>query len=378
MSNNIGDSNLTHGANASLPQELQRFVDEDAIIALIDLECHCWNQGIGEPRTNNRRICEAGLTILDSRDMIQVAQSNHGIGDRGFNIAEKFRSYEFGIIEAKHFPDHRCRSPKSKNPANWCSVGEAKDFKFGNVTWINRQDLGKTLRTTIDRSAGIQRDTADNIITANGSHRRVYFIFFDDKQDRKWLQQAGIRLENMYPNCGGIDIQQDSAGQIITAITGKQQCGAADLYSYLGIPTSYRHNGGNDTVYEMQAFIAEKSLTASQRQRLGLRLSVLPAIWADDFKWETGRIASVVDTVRQDNNMAGHSVPEFQAMATTHAVPATGTHEVSTTEPVMESTRQQTLKTSRAPGTPQVAIDAITDMIIRKCDEMKQGRQWRD
>ena len=84
------------------------------------------------------------------------------------------------------------------------------------------------------------------------------FLFFDPQNDQKWLHNLGIVLAVEFPNSSQIDIQEDRLAHAIRDYKagGKPKISAEDLFIHLRFAVTAQHNGGNDAVYELRAYIA--------------------------------------------------------------------------------------------------------------------------
>jgi hypothetical protein len=205
----------------------------DAMLVCIDLECHCFNQSWAEfqqgIRRRERRVCEIGVASFDPRK-VPFANS----GDRAVATWPHMKAKNFAIIENKH------TVPK-KHPG-WCKVGDANAFNFGETQWV--------------RLANIKRVVTNYIrgLVGRGSQREIKFLFFDCRNDIKWLDELDISLKTEFPNSCVVDIQDHPYS---TSLAGhRQQISASTLFRNLRFKTQNCHNGGNDAVWELRAYLA--------------------------------------------------------------------------------------------------------------------------
>ncbi|KAJ9615033.1 hypothetical protein H2200_001107 [Cladophialophora chaetospira] len=196
--------------------------------------------------------------------------------DRAINTWKHISSHLIAIKENKHlFP---------KGHADWCVIGHPRDFVFGEAMWIDTKDKAreavvKHIRTLL----GDPTDAASLSDTNYINQRKIVFLFYAAGQDRSWLKGLNIDLEREFANMEIVDSQLEfPAWHICRRINNGApgfQLSAEKLYSHLGFLTGEgMHNGGNDAVWELRAYLA--SLTLSQAQR--------------DHIWHVGHLAPLV------------------------------------------------------------------------------------
>jgi len=269
-----------------IPPVLQGYIEQDALLVCIDVEAHCYNLSCRESQregdTTDRRICEIGVCMLDTRDMVDTKD----LGDRAFNLAQHFDVHEFAIRNAEHDNTRwRCKG-------SWCPVGRAENFLFGDVTWIWKRDIEKELvkliRVKVGRSIEPNKDKQRRSNDTVSTYRPVIFLYFDCRNDVKWLREHNVDLPARFPNSEVIDVQRCDFTGVVAALLNRSRLGCRNLLTYLGLPSEKKHNGGNDSVFEMQAWLAGLSLTPRQLASLyaGQAIApVLPRFWAKDFDW---------------------------------------------------------------------------------------------
>jgi hypothetical protein len=106
-------------------------------------------------------------------------------------------------------------------------------------------------------------------------------MFYDSRNDLKWLKSLGIDFKEEFPASGLIDIQKDripmSVAEGLEEAIGKDfpRLGARRLYEALGFQIDNAHNGGNDAMYELRAFLAGKVLTSTQLDTIAYGVDTL-------------------------------------------------------------------------------------------------------
>ena len=211
-------------ADANLEQIRTNYFDrltvikEDPVIVCIDLEAHCRNQTHAEfqagVKTKQRRICELGFAVIDSRNL-----RDNEPNDRYQGVWGKITAFNLVPVGNEHRltkgQDH-CRVP-------WCGVGDAKQFRFGHPQYVPKTELKGSFIETI---RSFLQDGEGEV------ERPVLFVIFSMSQDVKWLREAGINLRTDFANSTLLDIQRSPVATI--AAEGKQQCSASDLCYYFG------------------------------------------------------------------------------------------------------------------------------------------------
>ncbi|KAK5946472.1 hypothetical protein PMZ80_000615 [Knufia obscura] len=304
-----------------VPPTLQQHITNDAVIICIDVEAHCRGPTRAQLEMamyghwKERRVCEVGVTILDTRHI-----KNIPLDDRGIESNRFFQPHEFGIEGAKHDP-----GPGRRNchRAGFWPVGLAKDFKFGRVRWIKKEEIMTELVSLIEghvdrpsnayqgepkqnsnipatcknETHNATRTCCQQAAAGKQGYRPAVFIYFARVNDQIWLSQHDTDLIGAFPNSTTIDIQQTFPSTTIARNLGKPQCSAGDLLEKLGNPTASRHNGGNDAFYELQAYLAGLCLTRAQRNTIGIGGIIepeLPKMWEGWVR----RHASAMEDVR--------------------------------------------------------------------------------
>ena len=226
------------------PTNPQAWPFGDAILVTIDIECHCRNQTFKEfqqgIRRSEHRVTEIGIASFDPR---QVAFD--AAGDRGVQTWNSIKARNFAIIEHKHVIGRR-------HPG-YCKTGDANDFLFGKTTWIPLANAKKAIVNNIRQTIG---DQNVNPRVPYNNKREVIFLFFDDTNDLKWLRGLGIDLDVEFPNSRTWDIQQIGFPGAIARARHLNGISAHEMFDRLRFQLIKAHNGGNDAVYELRAYIA--------------------------------------------------------------------------------------------------------------------------
>ena len=300
------------------------------------------------------------MTLLDTRDMNKVPE----IGDRGFNLGEYFDPWLFGIIDAKH-------DPKKMKCTPYCKAGDAEDFLFGSVNWIWKSDIEAAMVKVIDNRLGIKPE----LEARPQNHRKIVFLYFCMANDRIWLAEHNVNLTRKYPNSEERDIQVEGIGNAVSRLTRKSMCKATELFSYLGVPTSHEHNGGNDSAFELQAWLAGLCLTPTQRSALYSGTPIrpyLPRVWAPEFSWATDSLlAAPQDLVVSASSLA--TLPTVTTPSTTASLMVSPSLTSRTTPSLLNTsgTGRTSFSSSTPPSNSQWTISmqtihGISDMVSAK------------
>lgn len=231
---------------------LAQAIQEQALLVCIDVEAHCFNvtrvEHLAGMRTNRRRICEIGIDFVDTTEI-----KEDDLGDRATNLMKYHRPHEFVIREARHDPKKsRC------HPSGFCKVGAPENFLFGHPKYIGKAEIANTILDLVRSYAG-------------STERKIVFLFYARSNDLIWLVENGIVLEDEFENFDIIDIQKCRPAITIARVQGAHgvpHLGARHLYPAIGIPTENKHNGGNDAAFELQAWLAESTMTEEDFQIL--------------------------------------------------------------------------------------------------------------
>lgn len=261
----------------------------DEVLICIDVECHCQNQTAAEFQVGivgrKKRVCEVGSTILDSRDIANLAPD-----DRFQNTWTQFRSFDFVIAEHAHM--------RTGEHLHWCHIGSAEDFLFGTSRWVKktefREEFVKFVRGSFRPNQEANQSYTGNTVSSltisepsssqskipDKGERHIVFLMFGVGTDKKWLLSLGVDLNLEFPYAKHENLQANSVARMVGRYMGKQLPSAADVFDYLGVGVHKAHNGGNDSVFEMQVFLAPFSMTKEQWSQLHSRrrLKALPAV----------------------------------------------------------------------------------------------------
>jgi hypothetical protein len=269
-------SELSEGAETSTSNDAENvdklpdFVRDQCLICCIDLEANCFNQSSRERAAgivrSNRRVCEVGMAFADTRSLEWDER-----GDRwndAFHHVQR-SAKDFVITEHQH--------QNQRSHGHWCNVGKPSDFAYGNPAgkpdWISKDDAKERIVQQVCEVLG------GNISSSpDGTYRsntRVIFLFLGGANDKIWLAQMGIHLTSLFPNSEYRDIQEDPLVQALGYTLEKPLVGAKTVLLHLGLNAIRKdvgweadnaHNGGNDAVHELQAYLALLALTADQKE----------------------------------------------------------------------------------------------------------------
>lgn len=277
------------------------FKKEQCVVCCIDLENNCFNQSREEARRGIRskvpRTCEVGMALVDSREL-----SWEDKGDRWYKAwpAIYSNAADFAIREHEHGPSHTW---------TWdCGQGRPENFLYGDPTWVGLADIksavvGK-IRAVLEKEdetglkpaisyqedentdvedGQVEKDASASEIstqdkedneakqdsdTSTKGPRKVIFVFFAGDGDRKWLRNLGIDLSEEFPNSSIVDLQRGFVARKTGRVLNKSQCSFGDYMHALGLENPGAHNGGNDAVHGLQAFLAELALNPVQHDKL--------------------------------------------------------------------------------------------------------------
>ncbi|EXJ56449.1 hypothetical protein A1O7_06793 [Cladophialophora yegresii CBS 114405] len=220
----------------------------DAVVACLDVECHCRNQSYKEfqqgIRNTERRVTEIGIASFDPRRLPRGQA-----GDRGVNTWRHIKACNLAIKEHKHVI--------TKKHPSWCLTGDAVAFDFGDTQWVWKSAIKNAVVRKIRTVLG---DGKASATAPYHNQRPVVFLFFDTTNDVTWLEGLGIDLKREFPNSDTYDIQCLDLAMMLAQRRGRVRVSAQRVLDYLGFATTHKHNGGNDAVYELRAFIAEETL----------------------------------------------------------------------------------------------------------------------
>jgi hypothetical protein len=104
--------------------------------------------------------------------------------------------------------------------------------------------------------------------------KKVVFMFYDSSNDIKWLRSLNIDFQHEFPGSEVLDIQKVDVPNAIArgleyATSNRHaQVVASKLYRALGFAIENAHNGGNDAMYGLRAYLAGMVLTTTQYGQL--------------------------------------------------------------------------------------------------------------
>ncbi|KPI34376.1 NADPH-dependent 1-acyldihydroxyacetone phosphate [Cyphellophora attinorum] len=255
------------------------WLKEKAVVVGIDLETNCWaldkKNGRefgrlksllrkGESLTRRQqdryyeldalnrqgRVSEIGMAFLNSKHLSWSKR-----GDRFCNAWKHIGGVNLIIREHEHVGPHM----------GWCRHNDPDhDFTFlyGKPEKISKAAARNVMVSKIKHALG------DSPVSASKAPYRnetpIVFVFFAKGNDLRWLAPLGIDLLAEFPNSTIVDCQWGPIGNVISRNRHKPQCNAGDYIEGLGIDHTGSHNGGNDAVHELRAFLAECALDEEQ------------------------------------------------------------------------------------------------------------------
>ena len=252
---------------------------EGALLCCIDLENNCWSltrQQGGERKrlrdslsrtpAQEQRLLQLnrfekdgrpwgiGLSFLDG-SKIPFADKADRWSDT--HAVVQASTVDFAIIENDHVAPH--------HPAGFCPQSRPEQFRYGSgkPIWIH-------LANARDEVVGKIKEHFPAEI-GNEQTKHIVFVFHATNSDLKWLETLGIYLQQEFPNCTILDTQHSPvAKQTSQDVYGDRNklCKAEYYEGVLGVNTTGAHNGGNDAVHELKAFLAEWALTEEQRAQV--------------------------------------------------------------------------------------------------------------
>jgi hypothetical protein len=255
------------------------WLKEKALVVGIDLETNCWAldkrdgrefgrlKGLlkkGEKLTRRQqdrfyeldalnrkgRVSEIGMAFLDSK---KVSWSKRG--DRFCNAWKHIDAVNLVIREHVHVGPHM----------GWCRHNDSDHdftFRYGKPEKISKAAARNVMVNKIKAALGESRVPASSKPYRNDTP--IVFVFFAKGNDLRWLAPLGIDIREEFPNCTIVDCQKGPIGNIVSRNLYKPQCCAGDYIEALGIDHTGAHNGGNDAVHELRAFLAECALDEEQ------------------------------------------------------------------------------------------------------------------
>jgi hypothetical protein len=176
-------------------------------------------------------ITEIGIATLDTRET-----PDETCNDSAYWFS-KMQSAHYRILEHARFRNRRYVK------------GREEHFNFGTTTWIKLEDAPKLVRRILNNPSVVQ-DAAQLDEDPDDAHRQIIFVGHGIRNDSKFLNKLGVRLDSTYNDIRRIDTQIAAGG------TKKTQVGLQRLLHVLEIEASNLHNAGNDATYTLQALAA--------------------------------------------------------------------------------------------------------------------------
>ena len=225
----------------------------DSVIICLDLECHCRNQSWKEfsqgVRRTERRVSEIGLSSLDTKSVQLDAP-----GDRASAFWPAIKAFHFAIKEHSH--------PVKGNHAHWCRKVDVNSFEFGKTSWVSASAVKLAVVNKVRSLIG--EPLTARLNTGLVNRRKIVWVYFAKSNDELWLRELGINLHEEFPNSYTVDMQNRTISRVLGGQLRKPQISASDLFAALGIQTRNTHNGGQDAVFELRAYLADMALTDDQ------------------------------------------------------------------------------------------------------------------
>lgn len=266
-----GTGVIKHVSFDAIPEPLAK---KQNLVA-IDLECHCYDKSLQEkldqdegrtPFVANppRRVVDIGLaavptTRLPTYGAPSLSAVSSQIGDRYSSLwdpnCKLIEAADIAIREHKHNPRHH----------RWfCRGTKPEDFIYGRPEYVSKANAAKTVIKRIEQMIDPALPTT--------------FLFFDSNNDLLWLRQLGINLLESFPGSTIVDTQRIPLIRSLGLQLGKTQPAAEDMYEMLGMEIKGGHNGGNDAVHELRAYLAGLVLTYDQHLETAAEFGFLPRL----------------------------------------------------------------------------------------------------
>ena len=261
---------------ASLQQPSSHPFDGDYIFVCIDIEKACL-----PPRT----VSEIGLSYLDTRDLLSrqkkpIHSTNNIIyprgrlapGDRGHFFYSEINTFHFRINDCPHNTKH----------GYWCKsrTGSPSLFGFGKTKWIASEDITSRMNQWMSR---LVRRGVDN--DKKLPNRTIVMLSWASRMEEDFCEEYGL---DWFETNISWDIQKMEFAERSVSWKATNIARIEELIQYLGLaPDIYKnsallHNGGNDSAFEMQGFIAGVCLSDDQWETLGQEKLTprLPKSWS--------------------------------------------------------------------------------------------------
>lgn len=280
-------------------------------------------------RSKVPRTCEVGIALVDSRELSWDDKGDRWYKAWPAIYAN---SADFAIREHEHGPSHvwvwDCGQGRPENflygDPTWVGLAEIKSAVVGKIRAVlekedatkhkpattcqkdektdNRRDSGvfsqneeevqarktdtehdsPTCALTeeegqVNRDPGAseiqtqdkeENEAEDDLDASTKGPRHIVFVFFAGDGDLKWLRNLGIDLTEEFPNSSIVDLQRSFVAWKTAQVLKKSQCSFGDYMYALGLENPGAHNGGNDAVHGLQAFLAELALSSKQYDKL--------------------------------------------------------------------------------------------------------------
>jgi DNA polymerase III epsilon subunit-like protein len=222
LTNAKRDLNIVQRVLGLRPAQEHDTLPWDACFVCLDIEAFEDDHSI---------ITEIGIATLDTQET-----PDETYNDFPYWFA-KIRSGHYRIIEHSRFKNRKYVK------------GREEHFNFGTTAWIRLEDAPKLVRR-IFKNPSVVQDAAELDKEPDDVHRQIIFVGHGIRNDSKFLNKLGIRLDNTYNIVRSIDTQIAAGG------TKKTQVGLQRLLQVLEIEASNLHNAGNDATYTLQALVA--------------------------------------------------------------------------------------------------------------------------
>jgi hypothetical protein len=204
------------------PAQERDTLPRDAYFVCLDIEAFEDDHSI---------ITEIGIATLDAQETRDEA-----CNDPPYWFA-KIRSGHYRIVEHSSFKNRKYVK------------GREEFFNFGTTTWIRLADVLKLVRRIFNNPSVVQ-DAAQLDSDPDEVQRPIIFVGHGIRNDLRFLNKLGVRLDSTYNILRSIDTQIAAGG------TKKTQVGLQRLLQVLEIEASNLHNAGNDATYTLQALVA--------------------------------------------------------------------------------------------------------------------------
>ena len=260
------------GLDALPPYEFYK----DAVFVCLDYEGVCGEKDV---------TSEIGLSFLDVRDLYQRLKpqgsaasgkdfSPHDAtpaGDRGKNWFRFIRTMHWRNQDHKHY----ATCPKHYHK------GDPGAFAFGSTKFIREAEIEALMNGWIT-------NIGKRNLRPGEEKRNIILLSFASHMEETSTRRHVGREHDWFRAYDAWDIQKMGFAALLASAhfndsDTSKKIGNPDACRWLGVNTGTNllHNAGNDSAFEMQAFLAGQLLTDTQKDTIknGTHLPALPSTW---------------------------------------------------------------------------------------------------